>query len=124
MSTENRIGEFTFKATSFTVVPGRAGTVSIQANFEGQSVGFGVTLGTMTLQRSGQSCGTWTWCATNFPDGGESLTGMAQGAVSDLGTHRWRTQGLLTLSDGRECLVDGELDLATRSWNGRLSGRE
>ncbi len=120
---DRKFGDFSFRASSFTVVEGQAGTVRIEANFEGHCSGFGVTLGTMTLSRAGQTCGIWTWCATNFPDGGESVTGTAQGSVSDLGGNRWRTQGLLTLSDERECLVEGELDLAARSWKGYLSER-
>ncbi|MGQ0698850.1 MAG: hypothetical protein ACT4PZ_11490 [Panacagrimonas sp.] len=123
MNTAKQIGDFSFKAATFACTPGQAGGVLIQANCEGTATGFGLTLGTMTVSRSGQSCGTWTWCATNFPDSGVSVTGTGQGTLSDLGSNRWRTHGLLTISDGRTCVVDGELDLATRSWNGRLFER-
>ncbi|MGQ0621965.1 MAG: hypothetical protein ACT4QA_18940 [Panacagrimonas sp.] len=123
MNTPRQIGDFSFKASTFTCTPVLAGGVLVQANFEGTATGFGMTLGTMTVSRSGQNCAAWTWCATNFPDIGAGVTGTGQGTLSDLGANRWRTQGLLTLSDGRASVVDGELDLATRSWNGRLFER-
>lgn len=118
------MGEFSFTATSFTVVLGQPGTVQVQANFEGSYGDFGLTLGTMSLSRNGPTRGTWTCCITNFPETGDGMTGTALGSVSKRGANRWHTQGLLTLSDGRECRVDGELNLAGRSWRGQLLPRK
>lgn len=116
-------GDFSFLATSFTVLSGPPGAVQMQANFEGRCSGFGFTLGTMSLTRHGRGLGTWSCCTATFPESGDDLTGTAQGNVSSLAPNRWRTQGLLTLSDGREFRVDGELDLERRSWSGQLLPR-
>lgn len=123
MSADKQVGEFAFKAVTFTVTPGQASGVQIQANFEGTSTGFGHTLGTMTVLIAGDKHGRWEWCGANFPAVGCSLTGRAQGNFGDAGPNRWRTQGLLTVSDGQTRLVDGELDLVERSWTGRLFER-
>ena len=36
------------------------------------------------------------------------------------GANRWRTQGQMQISDGRVVHSEGELDLATRVWSGKL----
>lgn len=116
-------GAFSFTATSFTVLPGLPGAVQMQVNFQGDCDGFGFTLGTMNLSRHGPSFGRWSCCAATFPERADGLTGTAQGSVSGLAPKRWRTQGLATLSDGREFRVDGELDLGSQAWCGQLLPR-
>lgn len=116
-------GDFSFTATSFTVLPGPPGAVQMQVNFQGLCSSFGFTLGTMNLSRHGPSFGAWSCCIATFPEGADGLTGTAQGSVSSLAPNRWRTQGLATLSDGREFRVDGELDLGSRTWIGQLRPR-
>lgn len=123
MSNTRQIGEFAFKAVTFTFRPGRAGGVIVEGNFEGTSTGFGLTLGTMTVVIAGNKNGSWEWCGANFPEGGCSLTGSGQGTFGDGGANCWRTRGLLTISDGRSCVIDGELDLVGRTWNGRMFER-
>lgn len=118
-----RFDDFSFTATSFTVLPGPPGAVQMQVNFQGRCGSFGFTLGTMHLSRHGASFGAWSCCAANFPDSADGLTGTAQGSVSSVAPNRWRTQGLATLSDGREFRVDGELDLGRQAWCGQLLPR-
>lgn len=113
-------GAFSFTATGFTVLAGPPGAVTLDANFEGRCGHLGFTLGTMNLSRHGASFGAWTCRTASFLESGNMLTGAAQGRVSGLDPSRWRTQGLLTLSDGRQFGVDGELDLGSRTWNGQL----
>ncbi|MGQ0620651.1 MAG: hypothetical protein ACT4QA_12155 [Panacagrimonas sp.] len=122
-SASETFGEFSFTASSFTVLAGAPGAVQMQANFEGGCSGFGLMLGTMSLSRHGPRLGTWTCCTASFLESGDMLTGTAQGTVSSLAPNRWRTQGLLTFSDGRQFGVDGELDLERRSWRGHLLPR-
>lgn len=119
-----QIGEFAFKAITFIVTPGLAGTVQMQATFEGSATGFGLTLGTMTVSCSGPGSGIWDWCGVNYPDSGECVSGTAQGHFNDRGAKRWHTRGVLTVSDGRSSVVDGEFDLTARTWNGRLLERD
>ena len=123
MAAGKQVGEFSLKATSFTLTPGPAGSVIVQGNFEGTATSFGVVLGTMTATSAGQKNGTWSWCAAAYLDNGDSVTGNGQGTFSSGGTNRWRTQGFIQISDGRNIGLEGELDLATRSWSGKLSER-
>ena len=111
---------FSFTATGFTVQAGPPGAVTLDANFEGRCGQLGFTLGTMNLSRHGPSFGAWTCRTASFPDVGDMLTGTAQGRVSGLEPGRWHTQGLFTLSDGRQFAVEGEFDLGSRTWNGAL----
>lgn len=120
MSEIQAIGEFSFRAITFILTPGLAGTVQMQVTFEGSATGFGLTLGTMTVICTGPASGEWTWCAANYPDSGEGVCGSGKGSFKDLGAKHWRTRGLLTISDGRSALVEGEFDLNARTWNGQL----
>jgi hypothetical protein len=52
-------------------------------------------------------------------DDGDSITGIGQGTIESIGRHKWRSQGINHLSDGHTIRIDGEIDLATRSWVGK-----
>lgn len=119
-----QIGEFSFKAITYILTPGQAGTVQMQVTFEGSATGFGLTLGTMIVTCTGPDTGQWSWCGANYPDSGPGVTGSGQGQFRDVGSKCWHTRGLLTLSDGCACLVDGAFDLKARSWSGHLLERE
>jgi hypothetical protein len=123
MASGKQVGEFSLKATTFTLTPGPAGSVLVQANFEGPATGFGTVLGTLTAASAGQKNGTWSWCAAAYLDNGDSVTGNGQGTFSSGGSNRWRTQGFIQISDGRIITSEGELDLATRTWSGKLLER-
>ncbi len=123
MASGKQTGEFSLKATTFTFTPGPAGSVLVQMNCEGSATGFGVVLGTLTAVSAGQKSGTWSWCSAAYLDNGDSVTGNGQGTFQSGGLNRWRTQGVVQISDGRMVGVEGELDLATRSWNGQLFER-
>lgn len=112
------IGEFTSKFTSITLSPGPAGSIIIQGNAEGTATGFGSVLGTITTV--GGDSGTFSYCGWAALDDGQSLTGIGSGTYTTVGKHRVRTQGYVQISDGRMIATDGEIDLATRSWNGKL----
>jgi hypothetical protein len=120
MALGKSIGEFSLKATTFMFTPGAAGSVLVQVNLEGNATGFGAVLGTMNAVSAGQKSGTWSWCAVAYLDNGGSVTGNGQGTFESSGSHNWRTQGFIHISDGRTIGIDGEIDLATRSWSGKL----
>jgi hypothetical protein len=46
---------------------------------------------------------------------------MGQGTTESIGKHRWRTAGFVHISDGRRLASEGEIDLASRSWKGKIS---
>lgn len=119
-----QIGEFGFKAITFILTPGQAGTVQMQVTFEGSATGFGLTLGTMTVSCTGPDTGQWSWCGANYPDTGPGVSGSGQGQFRDMGSKRWHTRGLISISNGCSCLVDGTFDLNARTWSGQLLERE
>lgn len=121
MSDDAPIGEFSFRAITFIMTPGHAGTVTMQVTFEGTATGYGLTLGTLTVTCSGPDCGQWTWCGANYLDAGEIITATGKGGFKDLGTtRRWHTRGLVNASNGHSALVEGDFDLNARTWVGRL----
>lgn len=119
MALGKQIGEFSLKSTSLTFATNGSG----QANFEGSVKGevTGDVLGTLHVAgEPGAKRGTCTWVGTAYLANGEEINGAAEGTWESSGTHKWRIRGLLSLSDGRTQLSDGELELATRSYTGKL----
>ena len=123
MASGKEIGEFSLKAASLTLTPGPGGSVLIQGNFEGTSAAFGTILRTATFVSVGAKSGTFSVCAAAYLDNGDTLTGNGQGTFESVGRHKWRLQELFHVSDGRIFDVEGEIDLATRSWTGKIFER-
>ena len=121
MASGKEIGEYSLKFTSFTLTPGPAGSTLIQGNCEGLATGYGTVLGTLTAV--GGKSGTLSWCAAGYLDNADQLSGTGSGTYESIGKHRWRTQVLVQVSDGRTITIEGEVDLASRSWNGKLFER-
>ena len=120
MATGKALGEFSLKAITATYSPGPAGGVLSQVNWEGTATGFGTVFGTATFG-GGPKGGSYSLCTEAFMDNGDIMTGIGQGTLETVGKHRWRTEGFMKLSDGRRIAGDGEIDLAARSWKGKLS---
>jgi hypothetical protein len=123
MATGKPVGEFSLKTTSLTLTPGPGGSVLVQGNFEGPSTHFGTILRTGTFVSAGAKSGTFSVCAAAYLENGDSLTGNGQGTFESSGRHRWRTQELIHVSDGRTYEVEGEIDLAARTWTGKIFER-
>jgi hypothetical protein len=119
MATGKAIGEFSMKAITATYTPGPAGGVLSHVNWEGTATGFGAVFGTATYA-GGPKGGSYSWCAAAYLDNGDSQTGMGPGTYESIGKHRWRTEGYMHLSDGRRVAGEGEIDLAARSWKGKI----
>ncbi len=49
-----------------------------------------------------------------------ALNGAGQGTYESVGKHKWRTANVAEVSDGRRIRAEGEIDLASRSWKGKL----
>jgi hypothetical protein len=113
------IGEFSLKAITATYSPGPAGGVLNQVNWEGTATGFGAVFGTATFA-GGAKGGSYSWCGEAFLDDGSVLTGNGPGTVESVGKHRWSTEGYMDLADGRRIATEGEIDLASRSWKGKI----
>lgn len=114
------VGDYTFTITSVAITPATAGNMLAQVNVEGTATGFGSIVGTVTATPAGHASGTWQSHAVFFLDSGEPLSGTAQGTFTSVGPKRWRLRGLFRDSLGRALMTDGEMDLATRTWQGKL----
>jgi hypothetical protein len=68
----------------------------------------------------GPKNGTFSECATAYLDNGDGLSGIGQGAYESTGKHRRRTQSFVQISDGRRIAGEGEIDLASRTWKGKI----
>jgi hypothetical protein len=118
MAKGKSVGEFSLKFTSLALSPGPGGSTVIQGNCEGTATGYGTVLGTGTFV--GGKSGTLSYCGASYLDSGDSSTVTGNGTYESSGKHRWRTIGFLQTSDGNALISEGEIDLATRSWNGKL----
>ncbi len=119
MASGKQIGEFSFKFTTFVNIPGPAGSVLIQVTWEGTATGFGTVFDTITYV-GGPKAGTFSECGVAYLDNGDGLSGIGQGTYESTGKHRWHTEGFMQISDGRRIASEGEIDLAERSWKGKL----
>jgi len=121
MASGKSVGEYSLKSTSATLSPGPGGSTLAAVNFEGSATGFGAVLGTATFV--GDKNGTYSWYAQAFLDNGDTITGNGPGTFESSGRHKWRTRGIMQLSDGRALGAEGEIDLAARSWTGKIFDR-
>ena len=113
-------GEFSFKAITITYSQGPVGVVA-QANWEGTVSGFGSVFSTVTYS-GGPKGGSYSLCERAFMDDGDMLSAIGQGTYEAVGKHRWRTRGVVEISDdGRRFRVEGEIDIHARSWKGTFS---
>ena len=121
MAAGQQSGEFSLKIASLIFTPGPANSVLVQANCEGTATGFGAVLdtGTFVVGKSG----THSLCGAAYLDNGDIITFTGQGTHESSGRHKWRTQGVNQLSDGRTTAVEGEIDLAARTWSGKFVER-
>ena len=124
MALGKAIGEFSLKATSFTVTPSPGGTFSIQGNYEGPvsgELGAGTGIGTLTAAGElGSKSGTWSYCGMTFLNAGGNIGVTGHGTWEESGANKWRFRGTGKDSDGRVTAVEFEGDLATRTIAGKV----
>ena len=124
MALGKAIGEFSLKATSFTVTPGSGGAISIQGNFEGPvsgDQGAGIGIGTLTAEGGpGAKSGTWSYCGLTFLNTGGSTGVTGHGTWEESALNKWRYRGTSQGSDGRVTAVEFDGDLATRTMAGKI----
>lgn len=117
MSLGKEFGEFSFKLTSVTLTEDGANVL----NYDGTATGFGTVLGTLTARgEPDTSRGTMSWVGQGFLDNGTVIVGTAQGTYEMTGKHKWRVRGINQTSDGQNFASDGTIDLASRTYVGKL----
>ena len=119
MAAGQQSGEFSLKIVSMTFTPGPVNSVLIHANCEGTATGFGQVPLTATFV-TGKS-GTYSLCGVAYLDNGDIMPFNGEGTHESSGHHQWRTQGINHLPDGRHLDVEGEIDLAARTWRGKFT---
>jgi len=87
--------------------------------WEGPATGFGAVFDTATYV-GGPKNGAFSDCGVAYLDNGDGLTGIGQGTYESTGKHKWHTEGFMQISDGRRIASEGEIDLAERSWKGKI----
>ncbi len=118
MALGKEMGEFSFKQTSATYA---ADGGSVSVNFDGTATRFGTVLGTLIARgEPGAKQGTCSWRSQGFLENGDSVVGMGEGAWQESGKHQWRIRAVIQISDGQIFASDGKLDLATRSFSGKM----
>ena len=123
MATGKEIGDFSLTITSMTFEPTGEGAMRVKVNFDGPLSGAGIegaVLGTATFEPAGAPQGTYDWCGASYLPHGDVITGVAHGSFHSIGANKWRTLGVNHLSDGRTVATEGEIDLALRTWSGKL----
>ncbi len=124
MSDKKLLGEFNAHWTTIGIQPGNAGDMIVQGNFEGTAGGYGVVLGTMTATPAGHRAGTFKTHAIGFPGNGSTVSAIGQGTFELVADGRWRTNAVMTDSNGLQVSGEGEIDLSSRTWRGKLYARE
>ena len=117
MSKGKELGEFSLKTITITAIPGPGGSTMLQGNFEGTGTGVGTVILTATFV--GRKSGTFSTTGVALADNGETVSTTGSGEFDSVGINRWRTVGALQRSDGQARVVEGEIDLASRSWKGK-----
>jgi len=73
---------------------------------------------TLTLKgEPGATSGSVSTRGARFTDDGTIENIVGEGAWTTVGKHKWRIRQMACASNGRVLLIDGELDLATQSFN-------
>ncbi len=119
MAARKPVGEFSFKFTTISTSPGPAGSVLNQVTWEGTASGFGAVFSTITYV-GGNKSGTYGECGAAFLENGDGLSGIGQGTYESTGKNKWHTTGFIQISDGRRIASEGEIDLAARTYKGKL----
>jgi hypothetical protein len=119
MASGKPIGEFSLKSITATIIPGPAGSLLNQVNWEGTGTGFGATFLTTVFVGGGKG-GTFSLHWASYLENGDAINGAGQGTYDSVGKHKWRTANVAQVSDGRRITAEGEIDLASRSWKGKL----
>ena len=119
MALGKEVGEFSYKITS--VRHAKDDGTLVEVTCDGTATGYGTVLGTLIFESApGAQDGTITFRAQGFLEGGVVVDGLGIGTFESSGTHKWRVRAVNKVSDGQTFASDGQLDLATRSFSGKL----
>ena len=102
-----------------------ANGIRLISHWEGTATGFGAVFGTLTVDLSSDdiaaTSGTCRWVAVGFlPDGGRD-GGTAEGTwTQHAGRNAWSLSLTGSSANGQKIRSEGEIDLISRSWTGKM----
>ena len=122
----NEIASFTSNITSMTKSTDSAGNHTFVMNVEGEVSGgwSGPVVGTITGTTQDFQTGTYTADYAVYLTDGSVVTGVGSGTFGSTGNHAWQVNGTTKASDGSRAASEGTLELASRSYNGKLMSIE
>ncbi len=125
MAVGKEIGTFNMQSTSIRLVASGEHVTTAEVNFEGEISGeFACTaLATMTVASKDGHNGTYRIAARCFMSDGEIVDAVGDGKTTSSGGQKWTVAGVATMSNGRKTAVQGEIDLARRSYVGKMFER-
>ena len=115
MALGKEVGEFSLKVTSVIHEE-----TSAHWNVQGVGTSGGTVQATLTFTGGADAeRGAMSGRGVVFMKDGTRMNNVGQGIWNTVGQHKWRVRMLNSRSDGRISLLDGELDLATLSWQAK-----
>ena len=117
------VGEFSLKHTGSAYAKTENGELASYANWQGTATGYGTIFGTLSLSQplaeAGATSGSCTWAGQAFLEDGTALGALGEGTWQQLeGQHKWKVSLLIDNSNGDRNQCEGEIDLATLTFNG------
>jgi hypothetical protein len=74
----------------------------------------------LTLSCTPGKSGRYTTYETSYLNNGDIITTKGTGSFESSGIHLWRIQADVICSHGRTLHTEGEMELASRTWNGKV----
>ncbi len=124
MAQGKQTGDYLGRTTSTTISPGPGNAITLQANVEGTaSLERGESTYALTysveMEPEAKS-GTYSQCGVVSMKDGTRLGFRAQGTWEESSAGKISNQGTGQFSDGTTYATEFEVDLATRTWTGKL----
>jgi len=122
MAFGKEVASFSMQSTSMTKGTDSAGNHTFVMNMEGTVSGAwsGTVLLTMVATTADFKTGTYTADNAAYLDDGSVVTGTGAGVFGAMGGHAWQVNGTGVLTDGGCFAAEAVLDLASRSYNGKI----
>ena len=121
------LGEFAHRHTGSSYSEREGGGVVSKANWEGVATGYGAVFGSLIFDvADGASGGSVQWAGQAYPEGTPFVNASGTGTWKQVdGAHRWVISiPVLAVSNGDRLRCEGQVDLATRTFTGKMYAAE
>ncbi len=124
MASGKQTGDYLGRTTSLTISPGPGNAITLQANVEGTGSGdrgeFTYALTNSVELEPEAKSGTFSQCGFVSMKDGTRVGFRTEGTWEESSVGKISSQGSGQLSDGTTYATEFEIDLATRTWTGKL----